>query len=101
MWRRHRSVSGDVFDQLFEALFELTGLFWQVGAFVTSLLIILALIAMRWVTVQNIELAASPLLSHLAESYGWLLYLLPLMLFVIAWLFGKETYYAYRKQEHF
>ena len=98
MWRRHRSVSGDVFDQLFEALFELTGLFWQVGAFVTALLAILALVALRWVIAQKAELAVSPLLSHLAESYGWLLYLLPLVLLMAAWLFGRKTYHAYRKQ---
>ncbi len=33
MGRRRQSVTGDLFDQLFDALFELTGLFWQVGAY--------------------------------------------------------------------
>jgi hypothetical protein len=97
--RRRRSVSGDIFDQLFEALFELTGLFWQVGAFVTALLVILALAALRWVIAQKTELAVSPLLGRLAESYGWLLYLLPLMLLLVAWLFGRKTYQAYREQK--
>ena len=101
MARRRQSGTGDLFDQLFDALFELTGLFWQVGAFVTTLLVIIALLALRWVIARNAELAASPLLGRLAESYGWLLYLLPFTLLAVAWLFGKKTDHVYREQKHF
>ena len=101
MGRRRQSVIGDLFDQLFDALSELTELFWQVSAFVTALLVIFTLVALRWVIVQNAELAASPFLGQLAKSYGWLLYLLPFTLLAGAWLFGKKTYHAYRGQKHF
>ncbi len=97
MGRRRQSNKKDLFD----LLFELTGMIWQVGAVITGLLIILALIALRWVVVRNITLAASPLLGNLTESFGWFLYLLPLVIFAIAWLFGKATYDAYREQNRF
>ncbi len=97
MGHRRKSTKNELFDMLF----ELTGMLWQTGAVITGLLIILAFLSLRWVIVQNTALAASLLLRPLAESLGWFFYLLPLSLLALAWQFGKKTYQSYCEQNHF
>lgn len=77
-------------------LFEMTGYFWQVGAVVTALLLFLSFNAYQWVDKLNAVGNTRTNLAVLIESYGWILYLLPLIIVVFAFIFGIKTYDTYR-----
>ncbi len=95
MSRRRKSDINGVFDMLF----ELTNLFWQVGAVVTAALLFLSFIAYRWAVDQNAAAESSALLAPIIENIGLVFYLLPLMLVALACIFGAKTYGVYCKGE--
>lgn len=91
--RRRQSPTEDLLD----SIFELTGMFWQVGAVFSAALILVSFIAVDWATSQYEKTLSSPYLGQLAHSYGWVFYLLPLMIAGIAIMLGLKSYESYRK----
>lgn len=96
--RRYKRKSS--FDELFDVLFELAGFVWQIGAVVTGGLLFLSYVAYDWVDTWIASVEKSPMLSPIATNYGWAAYCLPLILMLLAILFGVKTYETYSKQ-HF
>ena len=78
-------------DESLNLLFELAGLFWQIGAVVTAGFIFFALFTFRWARHISTVAETSPLLAPLAATYGWLLFGVPIVFLSLAVLFGKKT----------
>ena len=97
MRRRAKSI----IEELLTVLFELTGVFWQVGAAMTLGLVAFAILCLNWAIIENSNHDGSALLSQLAASFGWILYVFPTVIFLVAIIFGLRTYAVYRKQSHF
>jgi len=93
--RRRQSPAEDLLD----LIFELAGMFWQIGAVVSAVLIILSFTAFDWANDQYAKTLSSPYLSQLAQSYGWVFYLIPLMIAGIAIMLGLKSYESYRKDQ--
>ena len=93
--RRRQSPAEDLLD----LIFELAGMFWQIGAVVSAVLIILSFTAFDWANDQYAKTLSSPYLSQLAQSYGWIFYLVPLMITGIAILLGLKSYESYSKSQ--
>ncbi|MDD5581563.1 MAG: hypothetical protein PHY16_20140 [Methylobacter sp.] len=94
---RRKSLSEDLFDMLF----ELTGFVWQIGAAVTGALLFFSYLSYDWAAAWIATAEKSPVLSAIAANFGWVAYLLPLMLIIFAVLFGAKTYDTYRNGHHF
>ena len=77
-------------QKLFDALFDMTGFIWQVGAVVTAILILASIRSFIWVTeVRNQDSAAATLIF---EHFSWVFYAIPILIGFIAWLFALKTY---------
>ncbi|MEJ1360720.1 MAG: hypothetical protein RPU43_03075 [Candidatus Sedimenticola sp. (ex Thyasira tokunagai)] len=94
---RRKSTLEDLFDMLFDA----TGMFWQVGAVVSAIMAILAIWSFFWIQSLINTQAGSTSLGAIVESLSWLYYSLPLILGLIALLFGWKTYQVYLKQQRY
>lgn len=95
--RRRKSTS----DELFDVLFELTDMFWQVGAVVGAALMFASFWAADWAVDQYISASASPMLGPLAQSFGWVYFLLPFMIAALAVIFGVKSYQAFTKDHSY
>lgn len=91
--KRRKSAAEDLLD----LIFELTGMFWQIGAIASAVLILVSFTAFDWADGQYEKALSSPYLNQLAHSYGWVFYLLPLMIVCIASILGLKSYESYRK----
>lgn len=92
MGRRRRKA---IIEELFEVLFDATDMFWQVGAVVSIALTVVMFFALDWVNSNYDQAAASPNLGQLTHSYGWIFYLLPIMIAVIAVFFALKSYQSF------
>lgn len=88
-------------DGLVELLFEASGLFWQFGAAVTVGLVIVAGFAFLFVHDHIVAAEANPMLAPAAHAYGWLCYLLPIILLALAAVFGRKTLATYLQQNRY
>lgn len=95
---RKRKTSG---DELFNVLFELTGVFWQLGAVVTTVLIFLAILSFRWARHSIVAAENSPYLAQVAATYGWVLFALPIFFLLLALIFGKKALDGYLANGHY
>jgi hypothetical protein len=88
-------------EQFVDVLSDLTGTIWQVGAVATFCFIIIAVFAFRWV-IGFIEFArVSLLLAPMIETYGRLLYALPIILFSFAFILGLRTIKVFTHERFF
>ena len=71
-------------------------MFWQIGAFVSAVLTLVSFTPFDWANDQYAKTLSSPYLSQLAQSYGWIFYLIPLMITGIAIMLGLKSYESYR-----
>jgi hypothetical protein len=94
---RRRYKRKSITEELLDALYELTGYAWQVGAVITALLLFLTYLVYDWVDHLSTLGGRSPALTALFSSFGWAVYLLPLILLVVAVLFGLKTLDTYEK----
>lgn len=88
-------------ENVFILLRELTESFWQIGAAVSASFFTLAVFALRWAYLQNHIADQGIIISILVKSYGWIFYLLPLVLIVFSWAYGVYAYNAYSRQNRF
>ena len=95
--RRRKSTS----DELFDVLFELTDMFWQVGAIVSTVLMFVSFWALDLAVDQYARASASTLLGPLAQSFGWVYFLIPLMIAALAIFFGAKSYQAFCREHRF
>lgn len=95
---RKRKTHGNEF---IDVLFELMGIFWQLGAVATACFMIFALLSFRWIN-HGIAVAKSlPLLAPLAATYGWVLFSLPTLFLFLAFIFGKQALGVYLKNDKY
>lgn len=92
MGRRKRQSTTE--DAL-ELLFELTGFYWQIGAVASFMLLLLSFCTFTWIDEQYVKALSSPYLGQLAYSYGWVIYLLPLIILGLAMMFCMKSYDSY------
>lgn len=92
MGRRKRQSTAE--DAL-KLLFELTGLYWQIGAIASVILTLVSFNTYTWVDEQYVKALSSPFLGQLAYSYGWVIYLLPLIILGLAMMFCMKSYDSY------
>lgn len=84
-----------IIEELFDALFDITGFIWQVGAIVTVILTLVSIRSFIWVTeVRTQDSAAATLIF---EHFSWVFYAIPILIGFIAWLFALKTYQTYQK----
>ena len=96
MGRRRRQSPA---EDLLNLIFDMTGMFWQIGAVVSAVLMLVSFTAFDWANDQYAKTLSSPYLSQLAQSYGWVFYLIPLMIAGIAIMLGLKSYESYRKSQ--
>ncbi|MDD2662109.1 MAG: hypothetical protein PHY54_20900 [Methylococcales bacterium] len=94
--RRHKQSTA---EDLLDLIFELTGMFWQIGAVVSAVLILTSLTAFDWADDQYAKALSSTNLGQLAQSYGLVFYLIPLMIAGIAIILGLKSLESYRKDQ--
>ena len=82
-------------------LFELTCFVWQIGAAVTVALLFFSYLAYDWADAWIATAEKSPMLSVIATNFGWVAYLLPLMLVIFSVLFGVKAYDTHRNEHRF
>lgn len=98
MRRKRRKPS--IVEDLMDALYELTGMFWQVGAVITALLGLLTLgLTVKIHSVISVPIDPHSLVSAILTQdwMRWLAYLFPLVLGIVTYLFGLRTYRAYQE----
>jgi len=95
--RRRKSMSEDLFD----VLSDLTDMFWQFGAVVSAVLMFASLWTLDWAVDQLVRASASPYLGPSIQSFGWVYFLLPLMIAALAILFGAKSYEAFTRDHRY
>lgn len=89
MGRRRREST---LEGLLDVLSDLTDMFWQVGAIVGAVLMFASIWTLDWAVENYIKGSASTLLGPVTERFGWLVFLLPLMIAILAVIFGVKSY---------
>lgn len=95
--RRRKSTS----EGLFDVMSDLTDMFWQVGAIVGTVLIFASFWTLDWALDQYIRASTSPYLGPSIQSFGWVYFLLPLMIAAFAIFFGAKSYQAFCREHRF
>jgi len=95
--RRRRKSSEDLFD----VLFDLTDMFWQVGAIAYIILMFASFWTLDWAVGQYAIASTSPLLGALTQSFGWVYFLLPVMTAILAFIFGAKSYQAFNREHRY
>jgi hypothetical protein len=94
MARRKRA---SLLENLLELFFELAGMCWQVGAVLS-----LGFLGCGLYSIPTIDqtIADNGLLIILANAYSWFFYLIPLMFFILSFIFGMKAVDTYQKQNY-
>lgn len=95
--RRRKSIS----EGLFDVLSDLTDMFWQVGAVVGAVLMFVSFWTADWAVDQYIRASTSPYLGPSIQTFGWVYFLLPLMIAVLAIFFGAKSYHAFSREHRY
>jgi hypothetical protein len=95
--RKRKSISEGFFD----VLSDLTDMFWQVGAVVGTVLMFVSFWAADWAVDQYIRVSTSPYLGPSVHIFGWIYFLLPLMIAALAILFGAKSYQAFTRDHRY
>jgi len=92
--RRRRT---SLLEDLLDIFFELSGMFWQVGVILS-----IGFLAGGLYSIPAIDqtVANNGLLTVLANAYSWFFYLIPLMFFVLSFVFGVKAVDTYQKQNY-
>jgi TRAP-type C4-dicarboxylate transport system permease small subunit len=95
--RRRQSIAEDAL----ELLFDLAGLYWQVGAFAGVMLLFFSFSTYTWIDEQYVKALSSPHLGQVAYSCGWVFYSIPLLILGIAIMFFVKSYRSYRREHYY
>lgn len=95
--RRRKSIS----EGLLDVLSDLTDMFWQVGAVVGAVLMFVSFWTADWAVDQYIRASTSSYLGPSIQTFGWVYFLLPLMIAVLAVIFAAKSYQAFARDHRF
>ena len=98
MSRRRRKAAA---EELFDVLIDLTDIFWEVGAAVTAVLTFATFWTLDWAVEEFIRASASPLLEPLVQRFGWVLFLLPLVIATLTIIFGVKSFKAFCREHRY
>lgn len=96
MARRKRT---SLIEDLLELFFELSAMFWQVGATITFLLFIAGLYSVDTLIINYTP--STEIIAQIIKNIPWVLYLIPTMIFLLCFVFVIATYSAYKKQNFY
>ncbi|MGZ0076367.1 hypothetical protein PL263_20050 [Methylomonas sp. EFPC3] len=95
--RRRKSTS----EGLFDVLSDLTDMYWPVGGVVGAVLTFASFWTADWAVDQYIRASTSPYLGQSVHIFGWIYFLLPLMIAALAVLFGVKSYQAFARDHRY
>ncbi len=95
--RRRKSTS----EGLFDVLYDLTDMFWQAGAIVSAVLMFVSFWTLDLAVDQYARASTSQYLGTFTQSFGWVYFLLPLMIAALAILFGAKSYQAFSREHRY
>ena len=95
--RRRKSTS----EGLFDVLSDLTDMFWQVGATVGTVLMFVSFWTADLAVDQYARASTSQYLGTFIQSFGWLYFLLPLMIAAFAIFFVAKSYQAFIRDHRY
>ncbi|OAI27892.1 hypothetical protein [Methylomonas koyamae] len=95
--RRRKSTS----EGLFDVLTDLTDMFWQVGGIVSAVLMLASFWTADWAVDQYIKASTSPYLGSSVQIFGWVYFLLPLMIAALAVIFGAKSYQTFARDHRY
>ncbi|MBL1320694.1 MAG: hypothetical protein COA63_006485 [Methylophaga sp.] len=85
-------------EKLFDDLYELTELFWPIGAIVSVLLTMAGFTSLNWVSEIKLDRSRF-LIEALNDSWiGYLPYLLPIVIFLLAIIFALRSLNVFLRQ---
>ena len=84
-------------EELFDALFDMTGLIWQVGSIVAVTLILVSI--RSFICFTEMRAQDSAVATAIFEHFSWMFYALPILIGFVAWLFAIKAYQAYQNQK--
>ena len=93
------SRKDSILGELLEQLFELTGYFWQIGVAISALFMFFVYQTYGFVSNVIANMNEQPILAAV-EKFSFILYLLPVSMFIISVIFAYKTYRIYHKQNH-
>lgn len=88
-------------EDLIDMMYEITEVFWQVGAVITAICTIGTLYSLDRAILNYYTPPTSPISQIVHNSLGWTDFLIPFILFVFTMLFGLKTYSAYKRQNNY
>lgn len=95
--RRRKSTS----EGLFDVLSDVTDMFWQVGAIIGAVLTLASFWTLDLAIDQYIRASTSPYLGPSIQSFGWVYFLLPLMIAAFAIFFGAKSYQVFSREHRY
>lgn len=95
--RRRKSTS----EGLFDVLSDLTDMFWQVGAIVSTVLMFVSFWTLDLAVDQYARASTSPYLGPSIQSFGWVYFVLPLMIAALAVIFGAKSYQTFCREHRY
>lgn len=101
MGRYRKRKSAGLFGDLMDLLIEVTGFSWKFGGVVSVIFLLLSGWALKWAHAYNNPINPDPFLSGILAGFGWLAYLIPIMLFLFAGLFLRLAWVTYNKQRFY
>jgi len=87
-------------EQIMDIFIEITDFSWKFGAFISAVFLFLSVIALKWAVAYNTPDPANSYVTAVVSSIGWLVYFIPLLLFVIGCFFALRSLNTYSKQSH-
>ena len=95
--RKRKSISEDLFD----VLTDLTDMFWQVGAIVSTVLMFVSFWTLDLAVDQYARASTSPYLGPSVHIFGWLYFLLPMMIAGLAIFFGAKSCRVFSREHRY
>ena len=88
-------------EDLFDVLFDLTDIFWRVGTTAVAVLMFASFWTTDWAVDQYLRASTSQYLGPSIQTFGWVFFLLPLMIAALAILFSVKSYQAFNRDHRY
>jgi hypothetical protein len=94
---RRKSTS----EELFDVLSDLTDMFWQVGTTVGAVLMFASFWTADWAVDQYLRASTSQYLGPSIQTFGWVYFLLSLMIAALAAFFAVKSYQTFCRDHRY
>lgn len=97
---KNRKPNG-VLEQLMDIMIEITDYSWKFAAVASAVFLFLSGFAYRWAYAYNHPIDKGSIAVAFADSLGWLVYIIPLMLFIFACMFAWRAFVTFSKENDY